>query len=239
MRPRCCYFRSQLSARQKFLRRMDSVHPRPRCPVPLYPPALLASLLFSPPPDCLMALVPAALFSPHLARNRSLRACRGFSFSRSSPAASTVPYLLTKLPVADRTQIAVLPPVSFLGLARTVWLNSADHFAVRMSKAALFALAVAFLIALLAYALSFRRSFLRIPEMADAVRCPVSIIPFPTRASSQIGFLRGASQRACLSLCGANASAQRCHLQILLGLPLWDWFFPHKLSLPRPIFALW
>ena len=68
----------------------------------------------------------------------------------------TVPYLLTKLPPATALKIAVLPPVSFLGLARTVWLNGTDSFAASVSKAALSALALAILIALLAYALSFR-----------------------------------------------------------------------------------
>src|SRR5260370_16704628 len=94
----------------------------------------------------------------------------------------TVPYLLTQVSVPTAHKIALLPPVSFLGLARTVWLQGADHFAAKVSKAALTAVGIAILIAFIAYALSFRRLFLPIPQMPDPgpfppLRHPVSPLP--------------------------------------------------------------
>ena len=162
----------------------------------------------------LMAVMPAALFRRISHAARFVLAIVLLTLIASS---FTVPYLLTKLPVPIALKIAVLPPVSFLGLARTVWLNSADHFAVRMSKAALSALAVAFLIALVAYALSFRRSFLRIPEMADAGPLPRLHHSVSLLAPLHKMFLRSASQRACYHFVARTLLRNDGHLQILLG----------------------
>src|SRR5260370_21797480 len=77
----------------------------------------------------------------------------------------TVPYLLTRVSVPTAHKIALLPPVSFLGLARTIWLQGADPFAAKISRAALSAVGVTVLIAFVAYALRFRRSFIRLPAI--------------------------------------------------------------------------
>src|ERR1700719_971787 len=112
----------------------------------------------------LMALLPAALFRRVSHAARFLLAIVLLALLASS---FTVPYLLTKLPVPIARRLAVLPPVSFLGFARTVLLHGADRFAAGVSEAALSAVGVSIVVGALAYALSFRRSFLRIPEIAD------------------------------------------------------------------------
>src|SRR6202040_1553716 len=110
----------------------------------------------------LMAFFPAALFRRVSHAARFIVAIGLLALLASS---FTVPYLLTQLPVPTAQRIALLPPVSFLGLARTVWLNGADPFALRGSKAALSSVGIAILTGFFACALSFRRAFLRIPEM--------------------------------------------------------------------------
>src|ERR1700726_1692296 len=117
----------------------------------------------------LMAVVPVTLFRRVSHAARFIVAIGLLALLASS---FTVPYLLTKLSVPMAHKIAALQPISFLGLARTIWLNGTDHFAANMSKAALSAVGLAILVAFIAYALSFRRSFIRIPEMADAGPLP-------------------------------------------------------------------
>jgi hypothetical protein len=138
-------------------------------------------------------------------------------FSRFSASSFTVPYLLTKLSVPMAHKIAVLPPVSFLGLARTIWLNGTDHFAANMSKAALSAVGLAILVAFIAYALSFRRSFIRFPEMADAGPLPRFRHSVSPLASLQKVILRAAPQRACYHFVARTLLRSDGHLQILLG----------------------
>src|SRR5712672_2868590 len=162
----------------------------------------------------LMAVMPAALFRRISHAARFLLAIVLLTLIASS---FTVPYLLTKLPLPIAHKIAALPPVSFLALARTVWLKGGDPFAASMSKAALSALAVAFLIALVAYALSFRRSFLRIPEMADAGPLPRLHHSISLLAPLHTVFLRNASQRACYHFVARTLLRNDGHLQILLG----------------------
>jgi hypothetical protein len=162
----------------------------------------------------LMAILPAALFRrvSHAARfvlAMGLLALLASSF--------TVPYLLTKLSVPMAHKIAALPPVSFLGLARNVWLNGADHFAANMSKAALSAVALAVLVAFIAYALSFRRSFIRIPEMTDAGPLPRFRHSLSPLVPLHKAILRSAPQRACYHFVARTLLRSDGHLQILLG----------------------
>ncbi len=129
----------------------------------------------------------------------------------------TVPYLLTRLSVPAARKIASLPPVSFLGLARTIWLQGADPFAVSVSKAALSAVGATILIAFIAYALSFRRSFIRIPEMADAGPLPRLQHSLSPLALLHQAILRVAPQRACYHFVARTLLRSDGHLQILLG----------------------
>jgi hypothetical protein len=162
----------------------------------------------------LMALLPATLFRRISHAARFVIAVILLTVIASS---FTVPYLLTQLPVNTAHTIARLPPVSFLGLARTVWLNGADSFAASISKAALSAVAVVILIAFVAYALSFRRSFLRIPEMADAGPLPRLRHSISLLAPLHRVFLRRAPQRACYQFVARTLLRNDGHLHILLG----------------------
>jgi hypothetical protein len=162
----------------------------------------------------LMALLPAALFRRVSHAARFVLATVLLTLIASS---FTVPYVLTQLPVRTAHKIAVFPPVSFLGLARAVWLKGSDPFAASASKAALSAVALAFLIALLAYALSFRRPFLRIPEMADAGPLPRLHRSLSLIAPLHKMFLRSAPQRACYHFVARTLLRNDGHLQILLG----------------------
>jgi hypothetical protein len=162
----------------------------------------------------LMALLPANLFRRVSHAARFLLAIVLLTLTASS---FTVPYLLTQVPVPTAHKVALFPPVSFLGLARTVWLNGADPFAANMGKAALSAVGIVILIAFIAYALSFRRSFLRIPEMADAGPLPRLRRSVSPLALLHKAILRNAPQRACYHFVARTLLRSDAHLQILLG----------------------
>jgi len=162
----------------------------------------------------LMALLPPALFRRVSHAARFLLAVVLLALIASS---FTVPYLLTQLPFPIAQKIAMLPPVSFLGLARSIWLQGADPFAVKISRTALSAVGAAILVGFVAYALSFRRSFLRIPEMADAGPLPRfrnSVSPLTPLHKT---ILRDAPQRACYHFVARTLLRSDGHLQILLG----------------------
>ena len=162
----------------------------------------------------LMAVLPAALFRRVSHAARFLLAIVLLALLASS---FTVPYLLSQLPVSTAQSIALLPPVSFLGLARTVWLNGADPFAIRVGNAALSAVGIAILTGFFAYALSFRRAFLRIPEMADTGPLPRLRHFASPLAPLHKALLRNAPQRACYHFVARTLLRSDGHLQILLG----------------------
>jgi hypothetical protein len=162
----------------------------------------------------LMAILPASLFRRISHAARFIVAIGLLTLLASS---FTVPYLLTQLSVPLAHKIAALPPVSFLGLARTIWLKGADPFAATMSRAAISAVALAILIGLVAYALSFRRSFIRIPEMADAGPLPRFRHSVSPLAPLHKAIFRAAPQRACYHFVARTLLRSDGHLQILLG----------------------
>jgi hypothetical protein len=162
----------------------------------------------------LMALLPGALFRRVSHAARFLLAVVLLALIASS---FTVPYLLTQVSLPTAHKIASMPPVSFLGLARTVWLQGADPFATKTSRAALVAVGVTILIAFVAYALSFRRAFLRIPEMADAGPLPRLRHSRSPLAPLHKVILRAAPQRACYYFVAKTLLRSDGHLQILLG----------------------
>jgi hypothetical protein len=72
-------------------------------------------------------------------------------------------------------------------------------------------------LAFTAYALSFRRSFIRIPEMADAGPLPRFRHSFSPLAPVHNAILRVAPQRACYHFVARTLLRSDGHLQILLG----------------------
>ena len=117
---------------------------------------------------------------------------------------------------ASDYRAALLPPFSFLGLARTVWGRGAEPLVADMTKASFASLGVAIFVALLAYALSFRRAFISIPETPDAGPLPRTKIRFSLPASLSTAFLTP-PQRACYKFIAKTLLRSEEHLRVLMG----------------------
>jgi len=115
----------------------------------------------------LMAVFPFPLFqriSPYL------RFCMGIcilSLLATSPKVST---LLSQNAKTSVAQITLLPPVWFIGLCESLWGRGGDPFFGAMARRALLSLLVSLGSAAIAYALCFRRFFVRIPEALPGSR---------------------------------------------------------------------
>jgi hypothetical protein len=128
----------------------------------------------------------------------------------------TVPDLLKRLSITNAQRVALLPPVSFLGVARTVWVGANDAFSASMARAAMIAVGVSLLTAMVAYAFSFRRSFIRLPELADArpmtrISYFLSLLAFSRKLP-----LRSSTHRACYHFVSRSLLRSTAHLQTLL-----------------------
>lgn len=128
-----------------------------------------------------------------------------------------VPHWLTQLSVTNAHRVAVFPPVSFLGLLRTLWGKGGEPFVAIMTRAAVASIAMAFFTTLLAYAVSFRRSFMHIPETPDAG--PIPRVPFfiSPLAPLREALLRTTSQRACYQFVSRTLLRSGGHLQMVSG----------------------
>jgi hypothetical protein len=89
-----------------------------------------------------------------------------------------------------------------------------DVFATGIARAALFALGLTLLTSILAYAFTFRSSFLRIPETAD-----IGLLPSMGFSFSRLGLLkatmRAPSQRACYDFTTRTLFRSDAHLQVV------------------------
>jgi hypothetical protein len=117
---------------------------------------------------------------------------------------------------ASDYRAALLPPFSFLGLARTVWGRGAEPLVADMTRAAFASVGVVILVSLAAYALSFRKAFIRIPETPDAGPLPRAKISFSLPASLSTALLT-APQRACYKFVSKTLFRSEQHLQLLTG----------------------
>lgn len=127
----------------------------------------------------------------------------------------TVPSTLLQTSMVRAHRMAMLPPVSFLGLARTVWGRSSELLVGAMAKAAVSAFALAVFVAAISYVLGFRRSFLRIPETADAGPLPRMRASFSLLAFLYKAILRKPSQRACYHFIVRTLLRNDAHLQVV------------------------
>jgi hypothetical protein len=127
-----------------------------------------------------------------------------------------VPHWLTQLSVANAHRVAILPPVSFLGLLRTLW-GKGDPFVAKMTTAAVSAIAAAFFTTLLAYAVAFRRYFMRIPETPDAGPLPRVRSSFFPLAPLREAVLHTPAQRACYHFVARTLLRSDGHLQVVSG----------------------
>ncbi|MBV9887678.1 MAG: hypothetical protein JO119_14120 [Acidobacteria bacterium] len=128
-----------------------------------------------------------------------------------------VPEQFGHLSTSNGRLLSLTPPVSFIGIARTVWIHKVEPGVQAMTQAALVALFTAMVVALITYAISFRRQFVRIPEMADD--------PPVARLRLSLSFLAplekllkwSPSQCACVRFVIATVSRSEAHLQIVLA----------------------
>lgn len=179
---------------------------------------LLAASVFSSLAVFAFAGVLMTLLPPSLFRRVSLlvRFALAVSLLALLGTSLVVPQWLTQLSVANAHRVAILPPVSFLGLLRTVW-GKGDPFVARMTVAAAASIAGAFFTTLLAYAISFRRSFMRIPETLDAGPLPRVRFSRSPLAPLREAVLNTPSQRACYHYVARTLLRSDGHLQVVSG----------------------
>jgi hypothetical protein len=109
------------------------------------------------------------------------------------------------------------PSAWFLGLTETLWGNGDDIFFASLTRRALVSLGLTLLISIVAYAFSFRRCFVRIPELADVgplprgrhLRLPAILL--------DATILRSAKLRACFHFVSRTLLRSDAHLQIVLA----------------------
>jgi len=162
----------------------------------------------------LMALLPAAAFRRVSLLVRFTLAVLLLVLLSTS---FVVPHWLTQLSVAVAHRVAILPPISLLGLLRAVWGRGGEPFVTAMTRAAVAALGAAFLTTILAYTVSFRRSFMRIPETPDTGPLPRVPSSFSALAPLREAVLRTHAQRACYLLAARTVLRSDGHLQVLSG----------------------
>jgi hypothetical protein len=109
------------------------------------------------------------------------------------------------------------PSAWFLGLTETLWGNGNDIFFASLTRRAMISLGFALLISITAYTLSFRRSFVRIPELADVGPLPRGQrFRLPTILLDAT-ILRDAKLRACYHFVSRTLLRSDAHLQIVLA----------------------
>jgi hypothetical protein len=162
----------------------------------------------------LMALLPVKLFRSISLLARFVTAIFLLALLVSIFA---VPAFLDGTSMAMKQRVAMLPPVWFLGISQTVWGNGRDPFYSSMTEAAGLALIAAALIAIFSYSISFRRSFIRIPETADAGPLPRVPLKFSPLAILHNATLRSPSQEACYDFIVRTLLRSDAHLQIVMA----------------------
>ena len=160
----------------------------------------------------LMALLPYALFRRISLYVRFLIALFLIALLATSFAVTS---FLGQLAGISKFAVNLLPPVWFLGIGQTLWGNGHNPFFAALTRTALFALGVSLAVAILSYALSFRRSFIRIPETAEVGPLPRSqfhLLPIDLFDRS---ILRDPPQRACFHFITRTLLRSEAHLQIV------------------------
>lgn len=162
----------------------------------------------------LMALLPASMFRAVSLFVRFVIAIYLLGLIASSFA---VPSLLDHTLLSARHEVAMLPPVWFLGISQTVWGNGNEPFYSSMMTRALAALSWAVFIGTSAYFLSFRRSFLRIPETAHSGPLPLVKQRFMPQMFFHKAICRAPSHRACYDFILKTLLRSDGHLQIAMA----------------------
>jgi hypothetical protein len=159
----------------------------------------------------LMAVLPYALF-----RRISLyvRFAIAIFFLALLATSFTVPSYLAQAARTNTNTVSALPPVWFLGICQTFWGNKQNPFFAAMARTAQLALGISLVVAILSYALSFRRSFIRIPETAEVGPIPRSQFHWLPVNLVDRTILRHPPQRACFHFITRTLLRSEAHLQI-------------------------
>jgi hypothetical protein len=115
----------------------------------------------------LMAVLPFPIFQRISLYIRFLMGICIFALLATSPAVSEI---LFRHGDHSGSRIGLVPPVWFMGLCERFWGRGGDPFFGAMANRALLFLLVSIIVAVVAYALCFRRFFVRIPEMLPGSR---------------------------------------------------------------------
>jgi len=160
----------------------------------------------------LMAILPYTLFRRISLYVRFLIALFFVSLLSTGFAVTS---FLGQLARMSKLAVNLLPPVWFLGIGQTLWGNGRNPFFAVMTRTALWALGISLVVAVLSYTLSFRRSFIRIPESAEVGPLPRSQFRLlPANLFDRI-FLRDPPQRACFHFVTRTLLRSEAHLQIV------------------------
>jgi hypothetical protein len=173
--------------------------------------SFLAVFAFS---GCLLAVLPYRTFRKISLYVRFLIALSLLAMLASSFTAASLFSLNSQ---ALRFQFGLFPPIWFLGVTETLWGRGSDTFFAAMAHHATIGLSLALLLSVIAYALSFRRSFVRIPETTDVgplprlrrFRAPGALLDWT--------ILRAAHPRACYHFVSRTLLRSEAHLQVVLA----------------------
>jgi hypothetical protein len=160
----------------------------------------------------LMAILPYALF-----RRISLyvRFVIALFFIALLATSFAVTSFLGQLAEISNFAVNLLPPAWFLGIGQTLWGNGRNPFFAAMTRTALLALGISLVVAVLSYALSFRRSFIRIPETTEAGPLPRSQFRLLPANLFDRTILGDPPQRACFHFITRTLFRSEAHLQIV------------------------
>ena len=160
----------------------------------------------------LMAFLPYALFRRISLYVRFLIALFFVTLLATSFAVTS---FLGQLAGIGKFAVNLLPPVWFLGVCQTFWGDGRNPFFAAMAHTAMLALGTVFIVAALSYALSFRRSFIRIPETAEVGPLPRSQFHLLPVNLFDRAFLGEAPQRACFHFITRTLLRSEAHLQVV------------------------
>jgi hypothetical protein len=163
----------------------------------------------------LMAVFPFALFQRI---SVYLRFCMGICILSLLATSPTVSTLLSEHSKTSVAQIALLPPVWFMGLCESLWGQGGDRFFGAMASRALLSLLVSLGSAALAYALCFRRFFVRIPQAlpGNRVRRVRPILPDLVFRFVDATVLRTPPEQASFRFTIKTLFRSQVHLQTVL-----------------------
>jgi hypothetical protein len=160
----------------------------------------------------LMAVLPYALFRRISLYVRFLMALFFLALLGTSFAVTS---FLGQIARISKVAVNLLPPVWFLGIGQTLWGNGHNPFFAAMTRTALFALGISLAVAILSYALSFRSSFVRIPETAEVGPLPrLQFHLFPLNLFD-LTILQDPPQRACFHFITRTLLRSEAQLQIV------------------------